>query len=188
MKTVYITIIILLAGVAHANDTTRISTTGNNNDTLKVLFLDNIHVFPQTTRQLYANNEKYVKMVRDIKRTLPYAKLIYQTLIETYEYIMTFDQESERQKHLKIMEKELFAQYKPVLKKLTVTQGKLLIKLIDRECNQSSYDLLKAFLGPIRARFWNLFAGIFGASLKTQWDPDGNDKDKEQIIRMIEQG
>jgi hypothetical protein len=127
-------------------------------------------------------------MVRDVKKALPYAKLIYGTLIETYEYIMTFTTETERQEHLKQMEKELFNEYKPVLKKMTLSQGKLLIKLIDRECNQSSYDLLKAFLGPFRAGFWNIFAGLFGASLKTTWEPEGKDADVEKIVIMIEQG
>jgi len=71
---------------------------------------------------------------------------------------------------------------------MSLSQGKLLIKLIDRECNQSSYDLLKAFLGSFRAGFWNLFANLFGASLKTQWEPEGRDADTERIIVLVEQG
>jgi hypothetical protein len=63
-----------------------------------------------------------------------------------------------------------------------------LIKLIDRECNQSSYDILKAYLGPFRAGFWNLFAGLFGASLKSEWDPDGKDAATERIVQMVEMG
>ena len=86
------------------------------------------------------------------------------------------------------MEKELFAQYKPQLKKLTFSQGKLLIKLIDRECNQTSYHLVKAFLGSFRAGFWNIFAGMFGASLKTEYDPYGKDAQIEQIVLQVERG
>ena len=86
------------------------------------------------------------------------------------------------------MEKELFAQYKPELKKMTLAQGKLLIKLIDRECNQSSYNLVKAFLGSFRAGFWNLFAGMFGASLKTEYDPQGKDALTERIVILVERG
>ena len=109
-------------------------------------------------------------------------------MIETYEYIETLPTEKEQQEHLKRMEKELFAQYKPELKKMTLSQGKLLIKLIDRECNQSSYHLVKAFLGSFRAGFWNLFAGMFGASLKTEYDPKGKDALTERIVVLVESG
>ena len=74
------------------------------------------------------------------------------------------------------------------MKKLTFAQGKLLIKLIDRECNQSSYHLVKAFLGSFRAGFWNLFAGMFGASLKTEYDPQGKDAEIERIVVQVENG
>ena len=87
--------------------------------------------------------------------------------------------------HLKRMEKELFKQYKPELKKFTLSQGKLLIKLIDRECNQSSYHLVGAFLGAFRAGFWNLFAGMFGASLKTKYEPDGQDAMTERVVQLV---
>lgn len=88
---------------------------------------------------------------------------VYDTLIETYEYMETLPNDKARQAHLKRMEKELFAQYKPELKKLSFSQGKLLIKLIDRECNQSSYNLLKAYLGSFRAGF-----GISSPNVRSQ--------------------
>ena len=75
-----------------------------------------------------------------------------------------------------------------VLKKFTLSQGKILIKLINRECNQSSYELIKAFLGSFRANFWQFFGKIFGASLKTDWDPEGEDKTIERICILVEQG
>ena len=77
--------------------------------------------------------------------------------IETYEYMETLPNEKAKQQHLKRMEKEMFKEYKPQLRRLSYSQGKLLIKLIDRECNQSSYNLLKAYLGSFRAGFWNFF-------------------------------
>ncbi|MDR1373119.1 MAG: DUF4294 domain-containing protein [Dysgonamonadaceae bacterium] len=160
----------------------------DSGDSVKVMIIDDIYVYPSKFYRDLSEDDKYRKTVRDVKKILPYAKLIYCALIETYEYIMTFQTEEERQEHLKRMEKDLFVEYKPVLKKMTISQGKLLIKLIDRECNQSSYDLLKAFLGSFRAGFWNLFAGLFGASLKTQWEPEGKDADTEKIVLMVEQG
>lgn len=160
----------------------------NNGDTIAVVNLREVYIFPQRKFKNKREQAKYNKLVRDVKRTLPYAKMVYETLIETYEYIETLPTEKEKQEHLKRMEKELFAEYKPVLKKLSLSQGKLLIKLIDRECNQSSYNLVKAFLGSFRAGFWNLFAGLFGASLKTEYDPYGKDALTEQVVILVENG
>ncbi len=157
-----------------------------NNDTIPIVDLQEIIVFPQRHFKNKHQQEKYNKLVRDVKRTLPYAKMVYETLIETYEYMETLPDEKARELHLKKMEKDLFKEYKPELKKLTLSQGKLLIKLIDRECNQSSYNLLKAYLGSFRAGFWNLFAGMFGASLKTEYDPNGKDATTEQVVILVE--
>ena len=86
------------------------------------------------------------------------------------------------------MEKELFNEYKPELKKMSLSQGKLLIRLVDRECNQTSYELAKAFLGGFRAGFWNIFAGMFGASLKSEYDPQGKDAMTERVVLLVECG
>ena len=157
-----------------------------NGDTLPVVNLREIFVFPDVKFKNKRQQKQYDKLVRDVKRTLPYAKLIYDTLIETYEYIETLPTEKEQRAHIKRMEKELFEQYKPELKRLTFSQGKLLIKLIDRECNQSAFNLAKAFLGPFRAGFWNLFAGMFGASLKSEYDPKGKDAQTERVVVLVE--
>jgi hypothetical protein len=158
-----------------------------NGDTIPIVHLREVIVFPKR----FANKkeqQRYDKLVRDVKRTLPYAKMVYYTLIETYEYIETLPTDKAKQQHLKRMEKELFKQYKPELKKLTISQGKLLIKLVDRECNQSSYNILRAYLGSFRAGFWNVFAGIFGASLKSEYNPRGSDALTEQVVLMVEKG
>jgi len=160
----------------------------DSNDTLTVVVLNDIYVYPPQIFKNLAEEEKYLRLIRDVKRTLPYSKIIYATLIETYEYIMTLPTEKEREAHLKRVEKDLYNEYMPILKKMTLTQGKLLIKMVDRECNQSSYNILKAFLGPLRAGFWNIFAGLFGASLKTTWDPNGKDAATERVIELVEMG
>jgi hypothetical protein len=159
-----------------------------NGDTVKTMVLRDVYIYPAQTYSTTRQEEQYQKLIRDVKKTLPFAKMVYATLIETYEYMQTLPNDKAREAHLKQMEKDLFAEYKPVLMKMTLTQGKLLIKLIDRECNQSSYNIVKAYLGPFRAGFWNLFAGIFGASLKSEWDPDGKDAAAERIVEMVEMG
>ncbi|MDR1403756.1 MAG: DUF4294 domain-containing protein [Tannerellaceae bacterium] len=157
-------------------------------DTIAIVHLRAVYVYPDIRFKNKKEEEKYTRLVRDVKRTLPYAKLIYDTLIETYEYMETLPDDKSRERHLKKMEKDLFKQYKPELKKFTFSQGKLLIKLIDRECNQSSYTILKAYLGSFRAGVWNVFAGMFGASLKTEYDPKGADVMTERVVTLVENG
>lgn len=157
-------------------------------DTVPIVHLQEVYVYPPVRFKNKRQEAKYNKLVRDVKRTLPYAKMVYETLIETYEYMETLPDDKARAAHLKRMEKELFQQYKPELKKLSYAQGKLLIKLIDRECNQTSYHLLKAYLGSFRAGFWNFFAGMFGASLKAEYDPKGKDALTERVVVLVERG
>lgn len=166
----------------------RSSDSGKDTDTIMVVYVPDILIYPPIVFKNEKERQQYNRLVRDIKKTLPYAKMIYATLVETYEYIETLPDDKSREEHLKRMEKDLFEEYKPILKKMTLSQGKMLIKLIDRECNQSSYDLVKAFLGSFRAGFWNLFAGLFGASLKSEWDPEGKDAAAEQIVILVERG
>ncbi len=157
-------------------------------DTVKVINIRPITVYPPKKFKNKKEEKFYWKTVRDVKRTLPYAKLIYNILIETYQYMETLPDDESRQKHLEKMEKEIFEEYKPILKKLTFSQGKMLIKLVNRECNQSSYEIIRAFLGSFRAGFWQAFGSIFGVTLKSEWDPKGKDKDVERICVLVEQG
>lgn len=89
---------------------------------------------------------------------------------------------------MKRVEKGLKEQYTPQMKKLTFAQGKLLIKLVDRQSNQSSYELVKAFMGPFKAGFYQTFAALFGASLKKEYDPENDDKLTERIIILVQNG
>lgn len=193
----YIAVLVfLLAAVMTQAQTLKINTVPegvqravlDQGDTVAVVRLQEVYVYPQLRFKNKRQEAKYNKLVRDVKRTLPYAKMVYETLIETYEYMETLPDDKARQAHLKRMEKELFQQYKPELKKLSYSQGKLLIKLIDRECNQTSYHLLRAYLGSFRAGFWNFFAGMFGASLKAEYDPHGKDALTERVVVLVERG
>ena len=155
-----------------------------------MLVLSEVTVFPPLRFKNKKEEDFYWRTVRDVRKTLPYAKLICETLIETYEYIETFPTQKEREEHLKKMEGAVFEQYKPVLKRFTKSQAKMLIKLINRETNQSSYNILKAFLGSFRAGFWQTFGRFFGVNLKTSYDPEHDDKDAiiERVATLIEQG
>ena len=159
-------------------------------DTLAMIVINPITIFPRERFRNKAEEKYYWKTVRDVKKTLPYAKLISSTLLETYEYIDTYQTQKQKQAYLKRFEKELFNQYKPQMKKMTKSQGKMLIKLINRETNQSSYSIVKAFLGTFRAGFWQTFSKFFGASLKAGYHPNKNKQDAmvERICVRIEQG
>ena len=159
-------------------------------DTLAMIVFNPITIYPRERFRNKKEEKQYWKTVRDIKKTLPYAKLISSTLLETYEYIDTYQTQKQKQAYLKKFEKELFNQYKPQMKKLTKNQGKMLIKLINRETNQSSYSIVKAFLGTFRAGFWQTFSKFFGASLKQGYHPAKNKQDAmiERICIRIEQG
>ena len=159
-------------------------------DTVRMTVLRDLYVFPPMKFKNKKQEEFYWRTVRDVRLTLPYAKLIAETLIETYEYIETFPTKKEREEYLKKMEKALFEQYKPVLKKFSKRQAKVLIKLIQRETNQSSYDIVKAFLGSFRATFWQGFGKLFGVSLKSDFRPSKNKEDAtiDRVATGIEQG
>ena len=93
-----------------------------------------------------------------------------------------------RDAHLKKVEQSIKQEYTTRMKKLTYSQGKLLIKLVYRECNSTSYNLIQAILGPVRAGFYQAFAWMFGASLKKQYDPNGVDRLTERVVLMVEAG
>lgn len=136
------------------------------------------------------NKEKiaYTRLVRDVKRTLPYAKEIANIITETYEYMESLPDDKARQKHLNQMEKYLYDEYKPKMSKLTRSQGQLLIKLVDRETNSSSYHIVDAFMGSFKAVTYNLFASMFGNSLKKRYNPYGDDRVTERVCVLVEQG
>ena len=155
-----------------------------------VVVFNEITVFPELKFKNKKEKEFFWKTVRDVKKALPYAKLICETLLETYEYIETFPTQQERERYLKEMESSVFNEYKPVLRKFTRSQARMLVKLIQRETNQSGYDILKAFLGSFRATFWQGFGKLFGVSLKGKYQPDKDHNDAiiERVCVAVEQG
>lgn len=159
-------------------------------DTLYHVLFKTITVFPPEVFKNKKQEEFYWRTVRDVKKALPYAKLICRTLTETYEYIETLPDTKAREQHLNEMETEVFNQYKPALKRFTRSQARLLVKLIQRETNQSGYDIIKAFLGSFRAGFWQAFGKLFGVSLKGKYSPDTDPNDAmiERICIQVEQG
>lgn len=157
-------------------------------DSIPFVELNPVYVYPTLTFRSKRQQQNYNRLVRNIKKVLPIAKEVNNIIIETYEYTNTLKTKKERQKHLKLVEQSVKRDYTPRMKRLSLTQGKLLIKLVYRECNSSSYQLVNAFLGPVRAGFYQAFAWTFGASLTKKYDPEGEDAMTERIVRQVEAG
>ena len=158
-------------------------------DSALLMELGNV-IIPSVGQEFKSEKQKkaFNRLVTNVKKVLPIAKDAHQIIIETFEYLETLPDEKAKKEHIKKVEAEIYNTYKPKMKKLTYSQGKLLIKLINRECNSSSYDVVKAFMGPIRAGFWQAFAWTFGASLKKQYKPDTTDRFTEIVVLMVESG
>ena len=157
-------------------------------DSIQYVELNTLYVYPQLVFDDPRQRQAYNRLLANIKRVLPIAKEVNSIIIETYEFMQTLPNKKAREEHMKLVEKSIRKEYTPRMKKLTYSQGKLLIKLVYRECNSSSYQLIQAFLGPIRAGFYQAFASLFGASLTKKYDAEGVDKYTERIVRQVEAG
>ena len=152
-----------------------------DNDSIQYVELNTLYVYPKLTFKDERQRQAYNRLVANIKKVLPIAKEVNSIIVETYEYLQTLPDKKSKDEHMKRVEKGIRKEYTPRMKKLTYSQGKLLIKLVYRECNSSSYQLIQAFLGPIRAGFYQAFASLFGASLTKKYDPEGVDNTRNAL-------
>lgn len=157
-------------------------------DSIQYVELNNIYIYPKPVFKNEKQCMAYNRLVYNIKKVLPIAKEVNKIIVETYEYLETLPNKKAKDAHMKLVEKSIKKEYTPRMKKLTYSQGKLLIKLVYRECNSSSYNLVQAFLGPVKAGFYQAFAWAFGASLKKDYDPNGVDRLTERVVLQVEAG
>ena len=159
-----------------------------NGDSIQYMEMNNVYVFPPVSFSSKKQQNAYMRLVKNVKTVLPIAKEANMIMMETAEYLETLPNKKAKEEHMKRVEKSIMQEYKPRMKKLTYSQGKLLIKLIYRESHSSGYELIQAFLGPVRAGFYQAFAWAFGASLKKEYDPEGIDRLTERVVLMVEAG
>ena len=157
-------------------------------DSIQYVEMQNIYVYPTTTFKNEKQRQQYNRLVYNVKKVLPIAKECNVIIRETYEYLQTLPDKKSRDEHLKLVEADIKRTYTPRMKKLTYSQGKLLIKLVYRECDSSSYELIQAFMGPVKAGIWQAFAWAFGASLMKKYDAQGVDRLTERIVLQVEAG
>ncbi len=159
-----------------------------DNDTIITIDLPEYCHSAKLPNKLRKAAKRHGKLVYNVKKVYPYAKLAGIKLNEYENILSNTENENEQKKLMKIAEQELKDEFEDDLKKLTFTQGLILIKLIDRETGNSSYALVQELRGKFVAFFWQSFARLFGFNLKTEYDPTGADKEIEEIVVMIENG
>ena len=145
-----------------------------------------VYAHPQFARK--SEYRKYERLVANLKHVYPYAVIVRTRLEKVNEDLKNIKTEKERKEYMKKEEKNVFAQYEGDMREMTITQGRLLIKLIDRETQNTSYTLIKDYRGKLAAIFWQGVARIFGTNLKEEYDPFGEDSLIESIIQDIDAG
>jgi hypothetical protein len=150
--------------------------------------LPEVWVYPPLKFKNEKERRAYNRLVYNVKKVLPIAQQVNGLIEETYETLEMLPTKKEKSDHIRAVERDIKQMYTPQMKKLTYSQGKLLIKLVDRECNQSSYEIVQAFLGPTKAAFYQVFAWTFRASLKKEYHPEEEDRLIERVVRQVETG
>jgi hypothetical protein len=146
-----------------------------------------IQAHPRTVKER-REYRQYEKLINNIKKVYPYALIVRSKLVEVNSELQNYPDERERKRYLREVEKEVFAKYQKDIENMTISQGRLLIKLIDRETQNTSYVLIRDYRGKFSASFWQGIARIFGTNLKEEYDPYGEDALIEAIINEIDAG
>jgi hypothetical protein len=157
-------------------------------DTIPLIELPEVWVFDRRELNYLYLKRRYKRLIRNVKKAYPYSKIAGEKLQELDDQLAFIDNEKEQKEHIRKAEEEIMGQFEKEVRKLTVTQGIILVKLIDRETGRSSYLVIKELKGSITAFFWQGIARIFGNNLKAEYDPEGDDKVIEDIVRGIEAG
>ena len=157
-------------------------------DSIPAVIFPAIYKYPPLDFANEKERQNYSRLVQNVKLLLPLAKMARATIVETYDYIQTLPTKKERQAHIDAVEAGLKKEYTPMLNRLSRSQGRLLVKLIDRETNQTGYQIAKAFVGAFKANLYQGISFFFGLNLNKHYDPEGDDRYTERVVRMVESG
>ena len=158
------------------------------NDTIPLIELPEIRIYERQDYEYLYLKRKYRRLIRNVKKAYPYAKIAGASLKALDDQLATMKNEKERKAYVEKAEGEIMGQFEKKVKRLTVTQGIILVKLIDRETGRTSYQVIKELKGGITAFFWQGIARIFGNNLKAEYDPEYKDRIIEDIVQGIEAG
>ncbi|HZM13406.1 MAG TPA: DUF4294 domain-containing protein [Bacteroidales bacterium] len=201
MKRLFIICMVLLfcvggysqTGEVSAPDSTQsiyhvLKTATYDGQTYPLVELNEITVFGKMPRGVRFNYRRHARLVYNVRRVYPYALLVRNEVGRVNRLLETMPNKKDQNNFLQQYEKDIFKEYEDDMKKLTFSQGKILIKLIERETQNTSFDLIRQYRGKFSATFWQSIARIFGADLKADYDPAGEDYLIEQVIIEIEAG
>jgi hypothetical protein len=159
-----------------------------NGDTIIHRNLKEIVVMPQIDFKNPRQERRYHRYIEKVRKVYPYARLAGEMLREYEPKYLALSNDRDKRKMMKDLEQQLLDEYKDDIKKLTISEGRILLKLIDREASRTSYTLIKEFRGGFSAFFWQSIARLFGGDLKVEYDPYGEDRVLEHIVVLIEVG
>ncbi len=159
-----------------------------DSDTLFLIYLHEIYVFPKLKFKNKQQEKLYWKTVRDVKKVLPYARIASKEITNINKILFTLPNDKARKKRIKIEQKRLFKMYEKKLKRLTVNQGRMLMRLIEKEQEANTYELISLYKNEFYAMFWNTIAHFFGSDLKSNHKNSENDKIVERVIILVENG
>lgn len=157
-------------------------------DTILLANLGEVQIQPRARRADSRDLRQYRRLIYNIKKVYPYAKLAGEKYVLVSERLQSLETNREQREYIKEVEAEIISQYEQDLRQLTITQGRILIKLIDRETSYTSFEVVKDLRGSFQAAFWQTIARIFGSNLKSEYEPEGEDQMIEEIMQMIEKG
>ena len=161
-----------------------------NGDTTLIVFLPEVNIDLMQRYLQITETNKGRRLANNVKTVYPYAKLAGAKMHEYDSILAHVSDKAERSRLMKQAEKEISDQYTAELKNLTITQGLILVRLIDRETGNTSYKVVQELRGKVRAFFYQGFARLWGYNLKTEYDPHNNpeDDDIETIMTLLERG
>ena len=147
-----------------------------------------IHISPVRKYARKPDMRRYARLVRAVKRGYPIAEEAKVLMATMEDELLALPNKKQQKLYIKGIEKRLIREYTPVLKKMTIYDGRVLLKLIDRQTDDTAFDIIKEFRGGFEAGLWQALAKMFGNNLKTDYDPDKDDILLEQIVLLYEKG
>ena len=158
-----------------------------NGVTMPEIEIKEVTINARPSRARRSEYRKYERLIANIKKVYPYALMVREKLTQVNEELKNIP-DKERKRYLKEVEKDVFGEYEDDIRDMTISQGRILIKLIDRETQNTSYMLIREYRGKFSAAFWQGIARFFGTNLKEEYDPYGEDALIEAIIKEIDAG
>lgn len=157
-------------------------------DTIPHIDLDEVAIRPERVFKNRRSARRYWRLVYNLKKVIPYSKIIAKTVDKVDQGLSQLETDKERREYIKNVEDSLWDGYEKDMRQMTITQGRLLFKLVDRETSGTTYYWIEHYRGKVSAFFWQGIARLFSSNLKAEYDPNGKDKLIEELIYDIEKG